>query len=234
MNKEITSISQLAKAFIEAQKEMGNAAKDSSNPFFKSKYADLNSVRDACLPALNKHGIAVLQPIVQVEGKNYVKTLLLHESGESMECLTEIIFAKQNDAQAQGSGITYARRYGLQSMVNVGAEDDDGHKASEAPKQQKQPIKDLPKIEEFISAEQGIELAKLAKQANIDICKAYKIEKIIDLPASKFEKTKNGLLNKIANKPKIIEGLPKVSNELTEEEKLAIKAEELRLAKEGE
>lgn len=123
-----------AKAFIEAQKEMGNAKKDSSNPFYKSKYAELNSIREACLPALNKHGIAVLQPIVQVDGKNYVKTLLLHESGESMDCLTEIIFAKQNDAQAQGSGITYARRYGLQSMVNIGAEDDDGNKASEPAK----------------------------------------------------------------------------------------------------
>jgi hypothetical protein len=123
-----------AKAFIEAQKEMSNATKDSNNPFFKSKYADLNSIREACLPALNKHCIAVLQPIVQVDGKNYVKTLLLHESGESMECLTEIIFTKQNDAQAQGSGITYARRYGLQSMVNIGAEDDDGNKASEPAK----------------------------------------------------------------------------------------------------
>lgn len=119
-----------AKAFIEAQKEMGNATKDSKNPFFKSKYADLNSVREACLPALNAHGIAVLQPIVQVDGKNFVKTLLLHESGESMESLTEILFAKQNDPQAQGSGITYARRYGLQSLVNIGAEDDDGNKAS--------------------------------------------------------------------------------------------------------
>ena len=205
--KEQTSISQFAKAFIEAQKEMGNATKESANPFFKSKYADLNSIREACLPALNKHGIAVLQPIVQVEGKNYVKTLLLHESGESMECLTEIIFARQNDAQAQGSGITYARRYGLQSLVNVGAEDDDGNKASEAPKQQ--PIKNLPKIEDFINAEQGIELENLAKQAGVDICKAYKIDKIIDLPFSKFEKCKKALIDKI-------------------------KAEEFRRAKEGE
>lgn len=206
--KEQTSISQFAKAFIEAQKEMGNATKDSANPFFKSKYADLNSIREACLPALNKHGIAVLQPIVQVEGKNYVKTLLLHESGEFMECLTEIIFAKQNDAQAQGSGITYARRYGLQSLVNVGAEDDDGNKASEAPKQQPM-IKNLPKIEDFIDAEQGIELENLAKQAGVDICKAYKINKIIDLPFSKFEKCKKALIDKI-------------------------KAEEFRIAKEGE
>ena len=129
---------EIAKALIEAQKEMGNAIKDAKNPFFKSNYADLNSIREACMPVLNKHGIAVLQPTVRVKGKNYVMTLLLHESGESIESLTEIIFNKPNDAQAQGSGITYARRYGLQSLVNVGAEDDDGNKAVE-PKKKAEP-----------------------------------------------------------------------------------------------
>lgn len=124
----------IAAAFIKAQNEMGNAVKDSSNPFFKSKYADLNAVREACIPALNKHNIAVLQPTVQIEGKNFVKTILLHESGETIESLTEILFTRQGDAQAQGSGITYARRYGLQSLVCIGAEDDDGNKAAEQPK----------------------------------------------------------------------------------------------------
>jgi len=130
---------QIAKALIEAQKEMGNAKKDSVNPFFKSQYADLNSVREACIPALNAHGIAVLQPTVHVDGKNFVRTVLLHESGETFEAMTEIIYNKQNDAQAQGSGISYARRYGLQSLVNVGAEDDDGQKAVEQPKKVRVP-----------------------------------------------------------------------------------------------
>jgi hypothetical protein len=121
---------QIAAALLKAQKQMGNATKDSSNPFFRSKYADLNSIREACMPHLNENGIVVLQPTVSVEGKNYVKTLLLHDSGETIEGFTEIIYSKQNDAQSQGSGITYARRYGLQSLVNVGAEDDDGNKAS--------------------------------------------------------------------------------------------------------
>lgn len=121
---------QIATALLKAQKEMGNATKDSKNPFFKSSYADLNAIREACMPSLNANGIVVLQPTVTIEGKNYVKTVLLHESGETFESLTEIIYSKQNDAQSQGSGITYARRYGLQSLVNVGAEDDDGNKAS--------------------------------------------------------------------------------------------------------
>ena len=127
--------SNFAKSFIKAQAEMVNASKDSTNPHFKSKYADLTSVRDACVPFLNKYGIAVLQPVIQLENKQYIKTILLHETGESMECLTEIMHA-QNTAQAHGSGITYARRYGLQSLVCIGAEDDDGAKASENPKQE--------------------------------------------------------------------------------------------------
>lgn len=121
---------EIASALVKAQSEMGNAKKDNVNPFFKNKYADLNSVREAVLPLLNANGITVLQPIVHMDGKNFVKTVLLHTSGECLESFTEIIYAKSNDAQAQGSGITYARRYGLQSMVCVGADDDDGNAAS--------------------------------------------------------------------------------------------------------
>jgi hypothetical protein len=113
---------------------MSNPKKGATNPFFKSKYADLNAVREAVIPVLNQNGITVLQPIVHIDGKNFVKTILLHETGEMMESITEIMYNKQNDAQAQGSGISYARRYGLQSFVCVGSDDDDGNKASQASK----------------------------------------------------------------------------------------------------
>jgi len=119
----------LATALVKAQSEMSNPTKGNTNPFFKSKYADLNAIREAVIPVLNANGISVLQPIIHRDGKNFVNTVLLHESGEMMESFTEIIYNKQNDAQAQGSGITYARRYGLQSFVCVGADDDDGNKA---------------------------------------------------------------------------------------------------------
>jgi len=178
----MTEIKQFAKAFIAAQAQMGNATKDSDNPFFKSKYADLNSVREACLPALNANGIAVLQPIIQIDGKNFVKTLLLHESGESMESLTEIVYSKQNDAQAQGSGITYARRYGLQSLVNIGAEDDDGNKASQ-PKTDKQKLANIanemaPEISKMKVDERARkDLEKTPEQrkaAAVKVCNGYK------------------------------------------------------------
>lgn len=133
MEKSETIIN-ISKAILKAQKEMGNAIKDSANPFFKSKYADLNSVREACIPALNNNGITALQPIIMINGVDYVETILLHESGEFFSSLTKIIFSKQNDAQSMGSGISYARRYALQSIVNIGADDDDGNKASAPPK----------------------------------------------------------------------------------------------------
>jgi hypothetical protein len=127
------NIKNISKALVNAQAEMSNAKKDSLNPFFKSKYADLNSVREAILPILNKHGISVLQPTKNIDGKNFIRTILLHETGESIESDTEIIYSKQNDAQSQGSGITYARRYGLQSFVCLGADDDDGNSSSKKP-----------------------------------------------------------------------------------------------------
>lgn len=128
MNKSETIV-KLSVALVKAQSEMGNASKGASNPFFKSRYADLNAIREACMPILNSHGITVLQPTTVVEGKPYVETTLLHESGEYLTSLTEIIAPKQNDPQAHGSGVSYARRYGLQSFLCIGAEDDDGEKA---------------------------------------------------------------------------------------------------------
>lgn len=123
------SIAKIAAALVKAQAEMGNAVKDSKNPFFKSKYADLNAVREACMPALNKHGVSVIQPTSVIDGKLYVETVLLHESGEFLSGLYEVVVGKQNDPQALGASISYSRRYGLQSMVNIGAADDDAESA---------------------------------------------------------------------------------------------------------
>jgi hypothetical protein len=123
------TINQIASALVKAQSEMGNAAKGASNPFFKSKYADLNAIREACLPVLSRHGLSVLQPTVFIDGRKFVETLVMHESGEFIGGHTEILSVKEFDAQAQGSGVSYARRYGLQSLLCIGAEDDDGESA---------------------------------------------------------------------------------------------------------
>lgn len=120
---------EIATALVKAQLEMVAPKKGSVNPFFKNKYADLNDVLSAVVPALNNNGIVVLQPLVNIDGKNFVKTVLMHESGETFESLAEIFCNKQNDAQAYGSGISYARRYSLSSICGIGSADDDGQKA---------------------------------------------------------------------------------------------------------
>jgi len=133
--KETPIHSGLYAALAAAQAEMGRALKDSTNPHFKSSYADLASVMDACMPALTKNGIAVLQPPFDDAESRYVKTILVHgATGEQTECRVPLIIAK-NDMQGYGSAVTYARRYGLMSMAGIAPDDDDGNAAvAAAPK----------------------------------------------------------------------------------------------------
>ena len=129
--KTSESIKNLTKALLTAQTQMGSAKKDAKNPFFKSSYADLPTVMEVVKQPLNDAGIIVLQPAFYSDGKNFISTTLLHaESGEWMSSDTEVVCAKQNDPQAFGAAQTYARRFGLQSMLFIPAEDDDGNYAS--------------------------------------------------------------------------------------------------------
>ena len=121
----------IAAALSKAQAEMGKALKQSENPHFRSKYADLGAVMDACLPALNKHGIAVIQPTIDDDSGRYVETVLIHDSGEELRCRVPLIVSK-NDMQGYGSAVTYARRYGLMCMAGIAPEDDDGNAAAKA------------------------------------------------------------------------------------------------------
>jgi len=131
--KTSETIGKIAQALVKAQSEMGNVKKGETNPFFKSKFADLNSVREVCIPVLNANGMSVLQPTVFIDGKKFVETVLLHESGEFISGHTELLMAKENDPQCQGASISYGRRYGLMSILNMGAEDDDGETAMARP-----------------------------------------------------------------------------------------------------
>lgn len=125
------SIKELATALAKAQGEIGAAIKSATNPHFRSKYADLASVIEAIKGPLSKNGIAFLQGVKSVAGGVAVETMLVHTSGESMSETLEIPVSK-NDAQGIGSAITYGKRYGLQSLVGVPSEDDDGNAATVA------------------------------------------------------------------------------------------------------
>ena len=119
-------ISEIAPAFLKAQAEMESAEKNQVNPFFKSRYADLSSIIEACKSALNNNGISVLQPI---DGMT-VETILVHTSGQWYSSSTPIVTKAVNDPQAFGSAITYACRYALQSICVIPREDDDGNQAT--------------------------------------------------------------------------------------------------------
>jgi hypothetical protein len=123
------SIAMLAAALHKAQGKIKAALKDSTNPHFRSKYADLSSVVDAVKSPLLECGISFLQGVQDAEGGIAVETMLLHTSGEWISSTLRIPAVKQ-DAQGYGSAITYGRRYGLQAMCGVPAEDDDGNAAT--------------------------------------------------------------------------------------------------------
>ena len=123
------TIGTLAEALSKAQRTMKNAVKDSSNPFFKSKYADLASVSDACREELSANGLAVVQLPTMRDGKMVLEYMLMHSSGEFIGSELEMTPVK-SDPQGIGSAITYARRYTLAAITGVATEDDDGNAAS--------------------------------------------------------------------------------------------------------
>jgi len=119
---------ELATAMAKAQAEMAGAKKDSTNPHFKSKYADLASVWDACRKPLTDNGFSVLQYTDIHEGQTVLVTRLIHASGDYVAGILPLPAGK--NMQELGSALTYARRYGLAAMVGVAPEDDDGNAAS--------------------------------------------------------------------------------------------------------
>ena len=124
------SINELATSLAKAQGAVKAAMKDANNPFYKSKYADLSSVWEACRKALSDNGLSVTQLPFTSEGSTVgIETVLLHSSGQYLGEKLVVPVGKY-DAQGIGSAITYARRYALSAIVGVVAdEDDDGEKA---------------------------------------------------------------------------------------------------------
>lgn len=121
-------INELAAALSKAQASITGALKDSANPFFKSKYADLASCWDACRKQLTDNGLAVIQTTDVIDGVVFVKTTLAHSSGQWIVGALPVK-TKDESPQAQGSGITYARRYALAAIVGLAQIDDDAEAA---------------------------------------------------------------------------------------------------------
>lgn len=181
--------SNIAAALAAAQAEMGKATKDATNPHFKSKYADLGAVMDACMPALNKHGIAVIQPMQTDELGRCMVTKFIHNTGESLECSVPLIVSK-NDMQGLGSAMTYARRYGLMALAGIAPEDDDGNAAAKA----------APKT---VSPDQFVKLRDTAMLADVPeakVCKIYGAPSLEQFPSEYFQTAMKKLQKTIDSK----------------------------------
>lgn len=118
---------------LEAQKEIGAIKKDSDNPFFHSKYVDINGILREVKPVLNKHGLVLTQALHTTEGRIGLLTAIT--DSESKEKIDSFCFLPETvKAQETGSAITYFRRYALQSLLALEAEDDDGNGAIQVAK----------------------------------------------------------------------------------------------------
>ena len=120
----------IAAAFVKAQKAFGPALKSSTNPHFKSRYADLSACIEAVVDALNNNGIGLIQRCYDAGAGVMVETVFVHESGEVLECGILQVPASKQDPQGYGSALTYARRYSLMAACGIAPEDDDGNSAS--------------------------------------------------------------------------------------------------------
>jgi len=126
---------QIASALVKAQKAFGPALKTSTNPHFKSRYADLAACVEAVIGGLNDNGIALIQRNSLDDAGVTVETVFVHESGEMLECGKLHVPAAKHDPQGYGSALTYARRYSLMAACGIAPEDDDGNAGSKpAPK----------------------------------------------------------------------------------------------------
>ena len=123
------NINELVSALSKVQGELQPAIKDSANPFFKSKYADLSSIWNVCRPVLSKFGLAVIQSVDKNNEQLILITTLAHSSGQWMKSYAPLLMGKM-DSQALGSSMSYMRRYCLAAIVGVVVDEDDDGEAS--------------------------------------------------------------------------------------------------------
>jgi hypothetical protein len=195
-------INELAAALCMAQGDFPNVPKDANNPFFKSKYADLAGIVDVVRPVLKKHNLCFSQFVSMSGSQPAITTMLLHKSGQFVADTLPMPVSKP-DAQGIGSAITYGRRYGLQAILGLAAEDDDGNAASHsAPaSQQQRPVPQAPtppppagaKIEKTITQPQAQRLWAIANGNNLSkeevarIVKGFGFNGIAQITMAKYE-----------------------------------------------
>lgn len=202
-------------AYVKAQADMGAVIKNSVNPAFRSKYADLSSVLDAVLPAFSKNGMAVIQsPSFDGEVVT-VETIVGHSSGGYIKSALSIRPSKP-DGHGIGSAITYARRYALLALAGVAPEDDDGNAASGPQEPAQRFVSGLSRLSSAQAKRDGLdttvkrELAACQSEAALDAWYANFDERTKTFPLSwvdpmrdEVEKRRNELLDLAAERESV-------------------------------
>lgn len=187
MSEELMSstISELTKALVKAAGKFKPAVKDSENPHFRSKFVSLAGVNEAVDAALLSEGLFPSQQMSIVDGGNVIVTRLLHVSGEWLASYYKLTPVKQNDPQAEGSALTYGRRYAKMALLGIAPEDDDGNAASAPPRAQtpaadyedpapyKAAIAAAADLTELASAGAMTGAAHLSQQHRVELREAY-------------------------------------------------------------
>ena len=119
---------------MKVRKEIQPIKRDGKNPHFKSNYATLDNVIETVTDPLDKYGFFLTHHTFGNEHGMFVRTHILHKTGEMIVSTDIPIVLHKQDMQALGGAITYARRYGILSLLNLPTEDDDGNYASAPPK----------------------------------------------------------------------------------------------------
>jgi hypothetical protein len=183
----------IATAFVKAQQAFGPALKSSSNPHFKSRYADLSACVEAVIEGLNGAGIALVQRTSEDLTGVTVETVFIHESGEMLECGKLHVPASKQDPQGYGSALTYARRYSLMAACGIAPEDDDGNAAT----RKTATAVPTPDITDHLLAIEGSgnadQLKEVYKDA-FDACKGNQVlqAKVIAAKKARIERAKQG------------------------------------------
>jgi hypothetical protein len=186
------TFTKVAAALVKAQKAFGPALKSSTNPHFRSRYADLSACVEAVIDALNDNGIALMQRVNPCDDGVVVETVFIHESGETIHCGQLHVPAGKQDAQGYGSALTYARRYSLMAACGIAPEDDDGNAATKRPSAPAAPIPDITDHLSAIDASANSEELAKAYSAAYEACQGNQPlqAKVIAAKKARIERAK--------------------------------------------
>ncbi len=199
------TITKLATALVKAQAEMPAAKFNATNPFFKSKYADLGSVIETARPVLAKHGLAILQPVVSSgNGRIGIRTMVIHESGEfiSSDVYIPVLDEKGKSlVQSAGSIISYLRRYSLSSTLGIYADEDTD--ASDEKKEEKAKPKSSSSAR--ANAEADVRFGEAEKVTKIVVGKSwpdYYVHGLVENELAQHPKNAVNILNHFPELPR--------------------------------